>query len=222
MTNKKSFTFLFLSTSKKRETTAEERKKKLSKTMTDDAPTSHPLEHKWTLWFDNQKSGGAGSGKMSAAAWGQTLRSVYTFDTVEDFWRCEFFFSKSFCCAQKVVSLLLCARMRRRRSALASRTRSGLKNAGHEARGGREKESVVAEKKIGLMALLWRLTHSVPSSFSLSFFTPKNRLYNNIKPPSWLENSTDLHLFKEGIEPKVRSKGRWKALIRLFSFVAVD
>lgn len=55
--------------------------------MTDDAPTSHPLEHKWTLWFDNQKSGGAGSGKMSAAAWGQTLRSVYTFDTVEDFWR---------------------------------------------------------------------------------------------------------------------------------------
>ena len=55
--------------------------------MTVDAPTSHPLEHKWTLWFDNQKSGGAGSGKMSAAAWGQTLRSVYTFDTVEDFWR---------------------------------------------------------------------------------------------------------------------------------------
>lgn len=51
------------------------------------APSSHPLEHKWTLWFDNQKSGGAGSGKMSAAAWGQTLRSVYSFDTVEDFWR---------------------------------------------------------------------------------------------------------------------------------------
>ena len=55
--------------------------------MTDEAPASHPLEHKWTLWFDNQKAGGAGSGKMSAAAWGQTLRSVYSFDTVEDFWR---------------------------------------------------------------------------------------------------------------------------------------
>lgn len=59
--------------------------------MADDAPASHPLEHKWTLWFDNQKSGGSGSGKMSAAAWGQTLRSVYSFDTVEDFWRRVFF-----------------------------------------------------------------------------------------------------------------------------------
>lgn len=72
--------------------------------MTDDAPTSHPLEHKWTLWFDNQKSGGAGSGKMSAAAWGQTLRSVYSFDTVEDFLEASLFcgFLKcSFCpCAR--------------------------------------------------------------------------------------------------------------------------
>lgn len=39
--------------------------------------------------------------------------------------------------------------------------------------------------------------------FSPPSFYAYNRLYNNIKPPSWLENSTDLHLFKEGIEPKV-------------------
>lgn len=42
-----------------------------------------------------------------------------------------------------------------------------------------------------------------PPLSSLLSFLHQNRLYNNIKPPSWLENSTDLHLFKEGIEPKV-------------------
>lgn len=43
----------------------------------------HPLEHKWTLWFDNP------SGKQKQDTWGSSLRSVYTFDTVEDFWWCE-------------------------------------------------------------------------------------------------------------------------------------
>ena len=32
---------------------------------------------------------------------------------------------------------------------------------------------------------------------------PLRSLYNNIKPPSWLAPSTDFHLFKEGIQPKV-------------------
>ena len=40
----------------------------------------HPLEHKWTLWFDNP------TGKQKQDNWGSSLRSVYTFDTVEDFW----------------------------------------------------------------------------------------------------------------------------------------
>lgn len=48
------------------------------------APTfsdkKHPLEHTWTLWFDNP------NGRQKQATWGQTLRSVYTFSTVEDFW----------------------------------------------------------------------------------------------------------------------------------------
>ncbi|KAF3457843.1 hypothetical protein FNV43_RR02503 [Rhamnella rubrinervis] len=37
----------------------------------------HKLERKWTFWFDKPKQG---------AAWGTTLRKVYTFDTVEEFW----------------------------------------------------------------------------------------------------------------------------------------
>ncbi len=41
----------------------------------------HPLESKWTLWFDS-----AEGGKQNANTWGQSLRSVYTFSTVEDFW----------------------------------------------------------------------------------------------------------------------------------------
>ena len=41
----------------------------------------HPLEHHWTLWFDV-----GSSGKQDVATWGGTLRSVYTFESVEDFW----------------------------------------------------------------------------------------------------------------------------------------
>lgn len=50
----------------------------------DNKPASdkHSLEHKWTLWFDNP------SGKQKQDSWGSSLRSVYTFDTVEDFWWC--------------------------------------------------------------------------------------------------------------------------------------
>ena len=40
----------------------------------------HPLEHRWTLWFDNP------NGRVNNKTWGQTLRSVYTFGTVEEFW----------------------------------------------------------------------------------------------------------------------------------------
>lgn len=42
--------------------------------------TKHPLEHSWTFWFDNPEA------KSKQAAWGSSLRNVYTFSTVEDFW----------------------------------------------------------------------------------------------------------------------------------------
>ena len=45
------------------------------------AEQKHPLEHKWTLWYD-----AGSSGRQNQGQWGSTLRSVYTFDTVEDFW----------------------------------------------------------------------------------------------------------------------------------------
>ncbi|XP_028791998.1 eukaryotic translation initiation factor 4E-1-like [Neltuma alba] len=40
----------------------------------------HPLEHSWTFWFDNP------SAKSKQAAWGSSIRPVYTFATVEEFW----------------------------------------------------------------------------------------------------------------------------------------
>lgn len=46
-----------------------------------DFSRKHPLEHKWTLWFDNPQK------KQTVDKFGQGLRSVYTFDSVEDFWR---------------------------------------------------------------------------------------------------------------------------------------
>jgi translation initiation factor 4E len=43
--------------------------------------TPHKLERRWTFWFDNQ------SKPKQGAAWGSSLRNIYTFDTVEEFWR---------------------------------------------------------------------------------------------------------------------------------------
>jgi hypothetical protein len=40
----------------------------------------HKLERKWAFWFDNQ------SKPKQGAAWGSSLRKLYTFDTVEEFW----------------------------------------------------------------------------------------------------------------------------------------
>ncbi|GAV82238.1 IF4E domain-containing protein [Cephalotus follicularis] len=40
----------------------------------------HPLEHSWTFWFDNP------SAKSKQATWGISMRSIYTFSTVEQFW----------------------------------------------------------------------------------------------------------------------------------------
>uniref|UniRef100_A0A7N0U546 eIF-4F 25 kDa subunit n=1 Tax=Kalanchoe fedtschenkoi TaxID=63787 RepID=A0A7N0U546_KALFE len=42
--------------------------------------TQHPLENSWTFWFDN------GSNKSKQAEWGSTIRPIYTFSTVEEFW----------------------------------------------------------------------------------------------------------------------------------------
>lgn len=49
-----------------------------------DAPKKHPLETPWTFWFDNP------NGKQKQSTWGTSLRPVYTFGTVEDFWWCVF------------------------------------------------------------------------------------------------------------------------------------
>ncbi|KAL8511761.1 hypothetical protein ACS0TY_018267 [Phlomoides rotata] len=43
--------------------------------------TRHPLENAWTFYFDNP------SAKSRQAAWGSSIRPVYTFSSVEDFWR---------------------------------------------------------------------------------------------------------------------------------------
>jgi len=40
----------------------------------------HPLQHRWTMWYDN-----AGK-RTSQSSWGDHLRKIVTFDTVEDFW----------------------------------------------------------------------------------------------------------------------------------------
>jgi len=42
---------------------------------------SHPLENSWTFWFDNPQT------RSKQQAWGSSIRPVYTFSTVEEFWR---------------------------------------------------------------------------------------------------------------------------------------
>ncbi|CAH1448614.1 unnamed protein product [Lactuca virosa] len=45
-----------------------------------DITKRHPLEHSWTFWFDNP------SAKSKQVAWGSSIRPIYTFSTVEEFW----------------------------------------------------------------------------------------------------------------------------------------
>ncbi|KAF7803255.1 eukaryotic translation initiation factor 4E-1-like [Senna tora] len=45
----------------------------------------HPLENSWTFWFDNP------SAKSKQAAWGSSIRPIYTFATVEEFWRFDIY-----------------------------------------------------------------------------------------------------------------------------------
>ncbi|XP_027330919.1 eukaryotic translation initiation factor 4E-1-like isoform X2 [Abrus precatorius] len=40
----------------------------------------HPLENSWTFWFDSP------SAKSKQAEWGSSIRPIYTFATVEEFW----------------------------------------------------------------------------------------------------------------------------------------
>lgn len=43
--------------------------------------TKHPLQHRWTLWYDNPGK------KTTSNSWGDFLQKITSFDTVEDFWR---------------------------------------------------------------------------------------------------------------------------------------
>jgi len=43
--------------------------------------TKHPLQNRWTLWYDNPER------KLTSESWVQNLKKIITFDTVEDFWR---------------------------------------------------------------------------------------------------------------------------------------
>jgi len=42
----------------------------------------HPLRNTWVLWYDAQLSNG-----KRPSQWGENMKEVYSFSTVEDFWR---------------------------------------------------------------------------------------------------------------------------------------
>ncbi|TQD78734.1 hypothetical protein C1H46_035738 [Malus baccata] len=64
-----------------------------SKPSKEIAPQSLPLEHSWTFWFD---SPAAKSAKSKQEDWGSSIRPIYTFSTVEEFWRLISFISSAF------------------------------------------------------------------------------------------------------------------------------
>jgi len=47
----------------------------------DNFAVKHPLQNGWTIWYDNPGK------RTNTASWGDHLRKITTFDTVEDFWR---------------------------------------------------------------------------------------------------------------------------------------
>eukprot|EP00747_Dinoflagellata_sp_TGD_P106625 gnl/TRDRNA2_/TRDRNA2_169902_c0_seq1.p1 gnl/TRDRNA2_/TRDRNA2_169902_c0~~gnl/TRDRNA2_/TRDRNA2_169902_c0_seq1.p1 ORF type:complete len:209 (-),score=0.63 gnl/TRDRNA2_/TRDRNA2_169902_c0_seq1:63-689(-) len=44
--------------------------------------SKHNLERKWTMWFDSVDK----KTRQSQEIWGTTLQSLYTFETIEEFW----------------------------------------------------------------------------------------------------------------------------------------
>jgi len=46
----------------------------------EDFSIKHPLQHAWVLWYDNPGK------KTTQESWGDHLKKIYTFSTVEDFW----------------------------------------------------------------------------------------------------------------------------------------
>jgi len=52
----------------------------LENDITVDLATKHPLQHGWTLWYDNPRT------RTTQTTWGDHLKRVHTFNTVEEFW----------------------------------------------------------------------------------------------------------------------------------------
>eukprot|EP01125_Pyxidicula_operculata_P008410 TRINITY_DN2821_c0_g1_i1.p1 TRINITY_DN2821_c0_g1~~TRINITY_DN2821_c0_g1_i1.p1 ORF type:complete len:203 (+),score=27.59 TRINITY_DN2821_c0_g1_i1:36-644(+) len=46
-----------------------------------DFSIKHPLQHGWCWWYDIQKKK-----NKSQSSWGDNIKKIYTFSTVEDFW----------------------------------------------------------------------------------------------------------------------------------------
>eukprot|EP01127_Copromyxa_protea_P007920 TRINITY_DN17_c0_g1_i1.p1 TRINITY_DN17_c0_g1~~TRINITY_DN17_c0_g1_i1.p1 ORF type:complete len:188 (-),score=35.68 TRINITY_DN17_c0_g1_i1:73-636(-) len=46
----------------------------------EDFSTKHQLNDDWTWWFTNPTK------RQTRESWGESLKEIYTFDTVEDFW----------------------------------------------------------------------------------------------------------------------------------------
>ncbi|ESQ33916.1 hypothetical protein EUTSA_v10008588mg [Eutrema salsugineum] len=55
-------------------------KDNVSKKSTTVIQNSHSFQNSWTIWFDNPSS------KSYQATWGSSLRTLYTFATIEEFW----------------------------------------------------------------------------------------------------------------------------------------
>lgn len=46
----------------------------------------HPLYHNWTLWFDNPSAKGMTKAAGGKDSWGEEMKRVVDFDSVEEFW----------------------------------------------------------------------------------------------------------------------------------------
>jgi len=49
-----------------------------------DPNVRHPLRHRWTLWYEYNLSSGK---RPTTEQWGSNLKEIFSFTTVEDFWR---------------------------------------------------------------------------------------------------------------------------------------
>ncbi|KAG8373204.1 hypothetical protein BUALT_Bualt12G0146700 [Buddleja alternifolia] len=177
------------------------------------AQPPHKLERQWAFWFDNQ------SKPKQGAAWGSSLRKVYSFDTVEEFWCAQRFAFWPHCYILELtlvpprVKMCFTGHWTTKRPFSVSPITPGqfLHNLGSYQTSNFPVNSDASTSQDTQQSNVPSLIS--PGPFSVEYAS----LYDQIFRPSKFPANADFHLFRAGVEPKwedpeCANGGKWTVM----------